>query len=130
MRLLACLSIMCLSGCIMPTGLTVASLVVDTMSYFQTGKSIADHAISEVASADCALYYVVADGVVCRRPGPDVTPTMLAYAAPVWPTTAAGAEAPVAYYANGDRYRPVAGGPFLARAVVSRGERNGFGLGR
>ncbi|HVO17156.1 MAG TPA: hypothetical protein VMV26_18185, partial [Alphaproteobacteria bacterium] len=47
-----------LGGCAVvaiPPAVTIASYAVDGVSYIATGKSVTDHAISEVAGEDCVL---------------------------------------------------------------------------
>ena len=58
-----------LAGCALPPAVTVATLVVDGVSYVATGKSPADHAISAFAHEDCALHRVVAGEAVCDPNG-------------------------------------------------------------
>ncbi len=61
-----CLFPLLLSGCVVPPAMSLASLMLDGMSYASTGKSVTDHAISEFAAADCALWYGFAEGQFCR----------------------------------------------------------------
>ncbi len=58
-----------LAGCALPPAVTVASLVVEGMSYVTTGKSPADHAISAFAQEDCALHRVVDGKAICDPNG-------------------------------------------------------------
>lgn len=46
--------------------MSLASLMLDGMSYASTGKGVTDHAISEFAAADCALWYGFSEGQFCR----------------------------------------------------------------
>ena len=48
-----------LGGCGLPPALTAASWALDGVSYLVSGKSVTDHAISEVAAQDCALFRIV-----------------------------------------------------------------------
>jgi hypothetical protein len=58
-----------LAGCALPPAVTVATLVVDGLSYVATGKSPADHAISAFAHEDCALHRVVEGEAICDPDG-------------------------------------------------------------
>ncbi|MDH3737901.1 MAG: SPOR domain-containing protein [Alphaproteobacteria bacterium] len=58
-----------LAGCAVPPAVTVASLIVDGVSYVSTGKSSTDHAISAIANEDCALLRVVDDKPICDPDG-------------------------------------------------------------
>lgn len=58
-----------LSGCGLPTAVTVASLVASGVSYVSTGKSITDHGISMVLQKDCALLRGF-EGDICLEPDP------------------------------------------------------------
>ncbi len=58
-----------LAGCALPPAATVASLVVDGLSFVTTGKSTADHAISAFAHEDCALLRVVEGREICDPDG-------------------------------------------------------------
>lgn len=58
-----------LAGCALPPVVTVASLVLDGVSYVTTGKGTADHAISAVANEDCALLRAVGGKAVCDPDG-------------------------------------------------------------
>ena len=55
-----------LGGCGLPPAVTAASWALDGVSYLVSGKSVTDHAISEVASQDCALFRVVQDRSICQ----------------------------------------------------------------
>ncbi len=55
-------AVLSLSGCglvAIPPALTVASYAADGVSYLVSGKSLTDHAISEVADADCAMWRLI-----------------------------------------------------------------------
>lgn len=57
-----------LSGCMgLPPAVTVASLALDGASWAVSGKTISDHALSEVAGADCQLIGILEDGRFCRE---------------------------------------------------------------
>lgn len=56
-----------LGGCGLPPALTAASWALDGVSYLVSGKSVTDHAISEVAAQDCALFRVVQGREVCEE---------------------------------------------------------------
>ena len=53
------LSVMLLSGCAVPVAVTVASLVVDGISYVTTEKSLTDHGLSALSDSDCAMYRLI-----------------------------------------------------------------------
>jgi len=55
-----------LGGCGLPPALTAASWALDGVSYLVSGKSVTDHAISEVAAQDCALFRVVQERAICE----------------------------------------------------------------
>lgn len=55
-----------LGGCGLPPALSAASWALDGISYLASGKSVTDHAISEVAQQDCALFRVVQGGELCQ----------------------------------------------------------------
>lgn len=55
-----------LGGCGLPPALTAASWALDGVSYLVSGKSVTDHAISEVAAQDCALFRVVQGREFCE----------------------------------------------------------------
>ncbi|NKB48572.1 MAG: hypothetical protein GKS02_04305 [Alphaproteobacteria bacterium] len=63
------LPMLLLTGCALPPAVTVASLVLDGVSYVSTGKSTTDHAISALADEDCALLRVVDGKEVCDPNG-------------------------------------------------------------
>lgn len=56
-----------LGGCGLPPALTAASWALDGFSYLVSGKSVTDHAISEVAAQDCALFRIVQGSEVCEE---------------------------------------------------------------
>ncbi len=51
----------------MPPAATIASYALDGISFFSTGKSVSDHAISAVVEKDCALWRVVKGDLICRE---------------------------------------------------------------
>ncbi|WP_238318343.1 SPOR domain-containing protein [Thalassospira australica] len=55
-----------LGACGGPIELTVAKLAGDLISYVSTGKSTTDHAVSFVASQDCALHRPLMDQDICK----------------------------------------------------------------
>jgi hypothetical protein len=55
-----------LSGCGLPPAVTLASWTIDALSYVVSGKSVTDHAISEVVAQDCALFRVVQSREICE----------------------------------------------------------------
>ena len=54
-----------LSGCIVPTIVSVVALGLDAGSFVTTGKTAKDHGLSLIAQEDCAIMRVL-DGKVCR----------------------------------------------------------------
>jgi hypothetical protein len=61
--------ILALGGCAVvavPPAVTIASYAADGISYLATGKSLTDHAISEVADEDCVLFRVAVLKNPCR----------------------------------------------------------------
>ena len=48
-----------LAGCTTPPAFTIASFVLDGVSYLATGKSVNDHALSIVVQQDCAMWRVL-----------------------------------------------------------------------
>ena len=54
------------SGCFLPANLTIVSLVVNGFSVAATGKGTADHALSVIASRDCAILRLATSEAVCR----------------------------------------------------------------
>ncbi len=55
-----------LGGCALPPALSIASLMVDGVSYAASGKSVQDHALSAATDEDCALWRVVKGLAICR----------------------------------------------------------------
>lgn len=72
-----------LGACGLPPALSVASWALDGVSYIVTGKSVTDHAISEVAQQDCALLRVVQGRELCDAYAGDTgNPQIMVAAAP------------------------------------------------
>lgn len=63
------LPLLFLTGCAIPPAVTIASLVLDGVSYVSTGKSTTDHAISAFANEDCALLRLVDGKDICDPDG-------------------------------------------------------------
>lgn len=63
------LPLLFLTGCALSPVVTVASLMLDGVSYVATGKSTTDHAISAVTDEDCAILRVVDGKEVCDPDG-------------------------------------------------------------
>ncbi len=55
-----------LSGCAIPIPLQIASWAASGLSYVTTGKSMSDHAVSAVASQDCAVHRIVLGLSMCE----------------------------------------------------------------
>lgn len=64
-RILTLSAAFLLAGCAVAPAVTIASLAVDGLSYATTGKSTTDHALSAVASEDCALMRVLQEKAIC-----------------------------------------------------------------
>ena len=73
-----------LGGCGLPPAISVASWAIDGISYVASGKSVTDHAISQVMQQDCALFRVVQEREICAEgmESLDDGPQILAAAAP------------------------------------------------
>lgn len=65
-RFLFVLAPILLSGCGIPPAISIASYVINGISYAATGKSISDHGISAVAGRDCATWRVIKGENVCK----------------------------------------------------------------
>lgn len=65
-RYLLVLAPILLSGCGIPPAITIASYVINGISYAATGKSVSDHGISAVAGRDCATWRVIKGENVCK----------------------------------------------------------------
>ncbi|MEP4377667.1 MAG: hypothetical protein ABJ215_13140 [Alphaproteobacteria bacterium] len=61
-----------LGGCGLPPALSAASWALDGVSYLASGKSVTDHAISEVAQQDCALFRAVQGREICEAETDDL----------------------------------------------------------
>jgi len=55
-----------LSGCVIPPAVSIASYVLDGVSYAATGKSVSDHGISAAAGRDCAMFRILKGQNPCR----------------------------------------------------------------
>lgn len=109
-----------LGGCGLPPALSAASWALDGISYLASGKSVTDHAISEVAQQDCALFRVVQGRELCEAHTDDLQ-------------TAEGPTALGAAVSYGDNWQPVddiaqLDDPFVVSAEVA-GFVEGFGPG-
>ena len=56
-----------LSGCFLPTPVSMVSTGVDVVSYIATGKAATDHGLSYAMGEDCALMRLF-KGEICREP--------------------------------------------------------------
>jgi hypothetical protein len=65
-RFLFVLAPILLSGCAIPPALSIASYVLDGVSYAATGKSISDHGISAAAGRDCAVWRLIKGENPCK----------------------------------------------------------------
>ncbi len=77
-RILFVLAPILLGGCAIPPAITIASYVLDGVSYAATGKSVSDHGISALAGRDCATFRILKGENPCRS-----EPTELRDPAPV-----------------------------------------------
>lgn len=71
-----------LPGCFIPPAVSLASLAADGVSLAASGKSLKDHALSEVTGEDCAMWRVVKNDDICLA---DVQPSetvLVAYKGP------------------------------------------------
>ncbi len=57
--------VLSLTGCALPPAISIASLAVDAVSYMITEKTVADHALSQLAQQDCALLRTLSGDPVC-----------------------------------------------------------------
>lgn len=57
-----------LSACAVPLSVTVASVVIDGVSFMVTQKTIPDHGLSLLAGRDCAFYRGLMDEPICKSP--------------------------------------------------------------
>ncbi len=55
-----------LSACAMPLSVTVASFVIEGVSFMTTKKTIPDHGLSMVSGLDCAFYRGLMDEPICK----------------------------------------------------------------
>jgi hypothetical protein len=65
--LTALAAVLILSGCSIPTPLSVATMAFDVGSYVMSGKTMTDHGLSLVTQQDCQFSRIV-DGDICRQP--------------------------------------------------------------
>jgi hypothetical protein len=61
----ALVSSVALSGCAIPAGVSIASMIFDGVSLASTGKSVKDHAISVAADEDCSMWRVLVGRPMC-----------------------------------------------------------------
>ncbi len=81
--LLAAALLIPLSGCAMPTPVSIVSLVFDIGSYAISGKTVTDHGLSLLAQQDCAMMKVF-EGKICEA-YPDYENVALATLEPLAP---------------------------------------------
>jgi hypothetical protein len=62
----ACMALASLSGCGLPTAVTIASYAADGASFLSTGRSVTDHGISILLQKDCALIRIVRGKPICQ----------------------------------------------------------------
>ena len=76
---IAAASLFILSGCTITPAVDAVSWTVDGVSYFLTGKSMTDHALSAAAGKDCAMTRVVKGEVACVPNDEDVAGDRLVF---------------------------------------------------
>lgn len=76
-----------LAGCAVPTALTVASLVADGVAVVTSGKTMSDHAISNLSGEDCRMSRVLKGEWICHAETKVVTVAELPPAPPEPPLT-------------------------------------------
>ncbi len=80
-RISVALILMCLlGGCSVSPAVDAVSWTVDGVSYFLTGKSMADHAMSAAAGKDCAMTRMVKGENACLPNDEDVAGDRLVFA--------------------------------------------------
>src|SRR5215469_11871330 len=65
-RFLFILAPILLGGCAIPPALSIASYVLDGVSYAATGKSVSDHGLSAAAGRDCAVWRLIKGENPCK----------------------------------------------------------------
>src|SRR5215472_243032 len=65
-RFLFILAPILLGGCAIPPALSIASYVLDGVSYAATGTSVSDHGISAAAGRDCAMWRLIKGQNPCK----------------------------------------------------------------
>ncbi len=95
---IAAVLLLVLGGCSVSPSVDAVSWTVDGVSYFLTGKSMTDHAVSAAAGKDCALMRVVKGKAACLPNDEDVAGDRLVFE---FDTTTWG-ETPVAAVGTGD----------------------------
>lgn len=105
-----------LTGCLLPPAFTIASATLSGFSYLATGKSLGDHALSQMAQQDCALHRIVTRGAPCDGPAAaDPTLALAAGPEPLFdPSTLTEAPAAVPAAAVPAAAAPVAAEPVAA----------------
>jgi hypothetical protein len=89
-----------LTGCAgIPPAVTIATTAIDGVSWLASGKTMTDHAISEVVGQDCRLIGILEEWEVCKD-RPDYELTVVATLKPLPETGTRGAARQLA---NGDR---------------------------
>ncbi len=77
-RLGIVLSPLILSGCVLPPAVSITALSADVFSLAVSEKTLADHAVSQIAEKDCALWRGFTDKEVCIDEDGAVTDAALA----------------------------------------------------
>lgn len=116
--LLAAMTVLLLTGCAgIPPAVTIATTAIDGVSWLASGKTMTDHAISEVAGQDCRLIGIVEEGEVCKD-RPDYEPAVVATLKPL-PET--GTRVAAHSSASGDPMVLPGRLEYLASALEGRG---------
>jgi len=121
-RILLVLAPLLLAGCAIPPAISIASYVIDGISYAATGKSVTDHGISAATGRDCATWRLIKGENPCKG-----DPTERKDPAPVdegqQATLPSGEPAPMVASASPAGQLTASPSPTPAAAVVSPRQR-------
>ncbi len=65
--ILLAVPVLFLAGCVLPPAVAIGSYAADGLSFLITGKSVSDHALSEVVGEDCATWRMLKLENPCRE---------------------------------------------------------------
>ena len=68
------------TGCALPVSVQIASWAASGLSYVTTGRSVSDHAVSAVASRDCALHRIILGEEICVNTNDETEGTVIVQA--------------------------------------------------